>query len=115
MRDVRKDTKEFMMKPLVFNKPHFNKGINLAVRRGHKWHGLSGQCVELEDTDGNNYGTALITATQLRRFDEIDELELSLEHDPECRKWVNLLDAMIQNYEEFSQQETVTLIWFDPN
>lgn len=101
------------MKTLKFQYPVYPLWINLTVRRGTKHAGLSGKVI-LEDADGlcpRQFGQ--ITDVKVKRFKDITQEELNFEHDIECRTYEGLLKRMKELYNNFGEEEIVTLIFFE--
>jgi hypothetical protein len=91
---------------LQFNNPVFTPNeINVTVRRGIKWSG----------TRGNVSATGksvCITDTKIIRFVDINQLDMSKEHDPDCREYGKLLEVMEKTYAGFDEKEIVTVVYF---
>lgn len=100
-----------MSKALKFSNPIFQRGVNLTVRKGLKWAGKLGKvCL----CDANNviheYGKIIITTT--RHFNELEERDLHLEHDPKCQTIEGLAKVMREVYPDFQEDDIVTLVYF---
>ena len=100
----------------VFTKEHwinfdakkFRKGLNLTVRRGVKHsHLRAGDLIYSDDR-----GSAIVHCVKIKRFKDINLDEIKLEHDPKLRKGPALGHAMKTYYQNFDQDEIVTLIFF---
>jgi hypothetical protein len=106
------------LSPIQAKSPH-PSGILLTVRRTTEWAGQV-QCdevVDLVETGKGKFGEAIIHScltTLFRRLKPQESTTLQLEHDPECRKYDGLLAAMIRAYPGFAENETVTLVFYQP-
>lgn len=98
-----------MIKNLLFSNPTFNDGINLTVRKGHKWH-----CERQAHLDlGGKMSVFLpIMHTRLAVFDELTDADLVHEHDPICRTKEGLFGVLQEVYPGFLETDEVTLIHF---
>lgn len=104
------------MKILVFDNPEFNEGLNLTVRRGTRWANEVGTTILIKDLYDNVIGEATIMAVSVKRFVDLTDDDLELEHDPNDRTVLGLAQTMQQIYRRFnpdSPDELVTLIFFE--
>lgn len=106
---------------LEFQNPQLSAGqANVTVRRGTKWADrvTSGDTVNLMDVSVSPavlIGTAVIESTVARTLRSMSDADLALEHDPACRTVAGLLAVLRQVYgEDFSEDETVTVVTFHP-
>jgi hypothetical protein len=99
---------------LLFTTCKFRNGTNLSVRRGVQWASkiTVGDNVWLQSREGGEQRKALVTGLKLKRFRDIREQELSVEHDPQCRTWSDLFATMKKLYDDFDEMEIVTMIYF---
>lgn len=86
--------KQARKKKLKFSNPVFHKGLNLTVRRGTKW------------------ASEEFERVIVKRFCDIEPSEIKCEHDPKCRTKQGLLKELKRVYENFSEKEIVTLVYF---
>jgi hypothetical protein len=104
--------------PVQAKSPH-PSGILLTVRRTTKWAGQV-QCdeiVDLAETGKAAFGTAKIHSCVTTIFERLkfqESTTLQLEHDPACRNYAGLLAAMQLAYPDFAENETVTLVFYQP-
>jgi hypothetical protein len=96
------------MKQLKFSNPVFHEGENITVRRGTQWSGITGMVSINDDLSAN------IIYTQCFVFRDIDEDDIALEHDPDCRRWEGLHNELRRLYPGFSVNEIVTIVHFIP-
>lgn len=92
---------------LEFQKPVFNDGKNISVRRGVKWSGAKG-IVPINDSL-----QAEILFTQTFVFFSLLNSDLENEHDPACRTYNGLLKEMDRVYPGFDEREIVTIVHFN--
>lgn len=100
---------------MCFNKFVFKPGLNITVRRGIKWSGLSG-LISVKQTDVSvEYGMigGIIKSTHIMRFCDIPKTWLHIEHDPDCRTRAGLLRGMRETYDDFIEEEIVTVVTFE--
>lgn len=108
-----------MIPIMEFSKFIFFDGLNITVRRGNKWDVFREpktgvlKSVDPIDPDIETYCTFL--ASVVLRFDEIPSALLKLEHDPDCRTWVDLIHEMEKIYVDFDKNEDVTIVFFRPD
>jgi len=95
------------MKELKFRDPVFIAGRNLTVRRGVKWDSER----EAKIDRGIDLFTFQIT-TVVMRFADLNDTDLSDEHDEKCRTVDGLFEVMCQLYPGFDIREIVTLVSF---
>ncbi|MDD1672228.1 MAG: hypothetical protein LUO82_04440 [Methanomicrobiales archaeon] len=102
---------------LLFTTYQFRNGTNLTVRRGIQWASkiTVGDTIWLQGREGGKRQKALVTGLKLKRFRDIREQELSVEHDPQCRSWNDLVATMKKLYADFDELEIVTMIYFTTN
>ena len=95
---------------LSFSAPVFNRGRNMTVRRGRKWHAVAEVRLQL----GNgSLSPPMKLHTELKQFSTLTEADLRFEHDPTCRTVGGLLLVLQRLYPGFSAEEEVTLCHFD--
>jgi len=99
------------MDELKFQNPIFS-WMNITVRRGVRQ--LNGT-VKLMDPRGypRFLGYGFVLKYKIKRFKDIEDKDLELEHDPKCRTYVGLLETMREVYDDFDVNEIVTLIQFE--
>lgn len=97
------------IKLLKFSNPVFNDGINVTVRHGTKWLGVSSAVIDL----GGNFTTSP-TALHTRSiaFNKLTDADVANEHDPSCRTVAGLAAEMKMVYPEFIETDIVTLATF---
>jgi hypothetical protein len=98
---------------LRFDRPVFRAGINVTVRRGTKWADLAKKGpVEFLDNQTNRViGKSTLQAVVMK-FADLHDSDLVNEHDPACRNYYGLLNAMRDVYPDFSERELVTIVSF---
>lgn len=96
------------MKELKFNNPVFHSGVNVTVRRGLKW--IFEDCAIVSDQNAA-LNHQPFKFSDLKNFPEF----LLKEHDPECRTYEGLLKIMKETYNNFDENEAVTVVWFTIN
>jgi hypothetical protein len=101
------------MRDLYFVNPTFDKKtLNLTVRRGEKWKDYQGE-VKIKETGTNNeVGTGKVVYSENIPFNELTDKDLILEHDEDCRTKSGLFDVMSEIYDGFSENESVSLLYF---
>jgi hypothetical protein len=101
---------------LLFTTFKFTTGTNLTVRRGIAWASklAVGDSIWLKAREGEECRRAVVTGLKVKRFRDIRERELSIEHDPQCRRWNDLFLTLSKLYDDFDETEIVTLIYFAP-
>jgi hypothetical protein len=88
------------------------------VRRGNKWSGYHGDVIMKTPAIGaftvcKSPIIGRIVYTKEVKFMDIRAIDIDIEHDPECRTYSGLLNAMKLVYgEDFDPLETVTVIYF---
>jgi hypothetical protein len=99
---------------LLFTTYKFRSGTNLTVRRGIQLASkmTMGDTFWLQSREGGEQRKALVTGLKVKRFRDIREQDLSVEHDPQCRSWNDLFATMKKLYDDFDEMEIVTLIYF---
>ena len=111
------------MEQLKFSTAVFERGLNVTVRLGDKWHKFleenseDGKPVEVElaTSEGNVIGKGAIEATEELPFHHIAFLDtvLSLEHDTNCRNMSDLYNALKRVYgDSFTANSNMTLVFF---
>ncbi len=102
------------MLKLAFSNPVFDENtLNLTVRYGAKWLGQDGKKVEVCDPEKKEiYGIAEIENTEIIRFIDIRAIDIGLDHDPECRTYINLWNTMKRIYPSMNEHSWVTLVFF---
>jgi len=108
---------------LLFKNPVFKDGVNFTVRRGIKWaleepfeYGFPIVDTENQiDSDGKTIiiGFAQNPIVKIFRFSDLIEKNLENEHDPQCRNYYGLLNVMKNTYDDFSENEIITIIEFN--
>ena len=99
---------------LLFTTYKFRSGTNLSVRRGIRWASRldTGDTIMVQPREGGEQQKALVTGLKVKRFRDIREQELSVEHDPQCHTWNGLFSTMKKLYDDFDETEIVTMIFF---
>lgn len=99
---------------LLFTTYKFRDEINLSVRRGTQMASklTVGDTIWLQSREGGEQRRALVTGVKVKRFRDIREQELAVEHDPQCRSWNALFATMKKLYDDFDEMEIVTMIYF---
>lgn len=100
---------------------HFYNGVFeqgkrlLTVRQGHKWHNMlsKNQMFTIVDMDGSAPIRAKSLGTEVRYFNLIDEDELKISANPECRTKKGLTHNMKITYMDFSEREDVSMVYFE--
>jgi len=103
---------------LVFDNPHFLKGLNATVRSGQKWKNElnPGDTLLLVDRVGTFYNNARVLSTEIfdiRKFPAQVEYLLNWGHDPKCRTLEGLYETLNKIYEHWGPTVTVILFWID--
>lgn len=98
------------MPKLYFENPEFHPGVNLTVRRGTKWN--TEKKAILADLAGKEYGEVVLDS-RVFRFCDLNESDLALEHDANCRTGHGLFKVMKKLYPSFDVRELVTLVTFE--
>ena len=98
----------------LFTTYSFREGTNLSVRRGIQPASkiAVGDTIWLQSRDGGEQQKAIVTGLKVKRFRDIREQELSVEHDPQCRSWNELFATMKKLFDDFDETEIVTMIYF---
>jgi hypothetical protein len=101
---------------LLFTTFKFRNGTNLSVRRGIQYASklATGDTIWLRSREGGDQRKALVTGLKVKRFRDIREQDLAVEHDPQCRTWNDLFDTLKKLYDDFDEREIVTMIYFTP-
>jgi hypothetical protein len=99
---------------LLFTTYKFRNETNLTVRRGPQWASKMdvGDTIWLQSREGGEQRKALVTGLKVKRFRDIREQDLSVEHDPQCRSWNDLFATMKKLFDDFDEMEIVTMIYF---
>ena len=99
---------------LLFTTYKFRDETNLTVRRGIQLASklTMGDTIWLQSREGGEQRRALVTGLKVKRFRDIREQDLSVEHDPQCRSWNDLFATMKKLYDDFDEMEIVTMIYF---
>jgi hypothetical protein len=100
------------MEMIRFEEPVFREGINLTVRRGIK-HATKEGKFYIGDVDGEALGVGRVRQVKVMKFEDVKGEDLSLEHDPECRDYDGLIEAIRCVYDDFDVYEIVTLVFFE--
>lgn len=103
---------------MLFQNPVFNKGLNVTVRNGSKWMKveigdtllIKGVSEESSATEIDQIGTLAGKALLPMRF--VPDVFLIYEHDPYCRTRDGLLAEMKKVYQDFSENNIVTVLLF---
>ena len=107
-----------MQHEILFQRPVFNKGLNVTVRNGDKWMKAEiGDTLLLKGTreDGDAIDTGkigTIVAKALLPADMVPDAFLLYEHDPYCRTQAELLSELERVYPGFSSDNLVTVLLF---
>lgn len=96
---------DIQLPKLRFLNPVHNKGINMTVRKGNKWLGVTKADVE-------GLGERKIITFAIP-FNEIRDYMLQFEHDPSCRKVSGLYNVMLEAYPGFEYTDHVTLVFYN--
>jgi hypothetical protein len=104
------------MHTMEFLNPTFVNGLNLTVRLGDKWKkanpGDSLLLVKTGEADGRPGFVEDVIITRFSTLERYSEL-IKLNHDPECRTVMGLINAMKKSYgEQFSLDAQVALVLF---
>ncbi len=101
---------------LLFTTYKFRTGTNLSIRRGPQWASKIdvGDTIWLQSREGGEQRKALVTGIKVKRFRDIREQDLALEHDPQCRTWNGLSTTMKKLFDDFDETEIVTMVYFMP-
>jgi hypothetical protein len=96
---------------LLFTTFKFRSGTNLSVRRGIQLASklTVGDSIWLRSREGGEQRKALVTGLKVKRFRDIREQELSVEHDPQCRSWNDLFATMKKLFDDFDEAEIITM------
>jgi hypothetical protein len=99
---------------LLFTTYKFRSGTNLTIRRGPQWASKMavGDTIWLQSREGGEQRKVLVTGLKVKRFRDIREQDLSVEHDPQCRSWNDLFATMKKLFDDFDEMEIVTMIYF---
>jgi hypothetical protein len=101
---------------LLFTTYKFRSGTNLSIRRGIQWASklTVGDTIWLQSREGGEQRKALVTGLKVKRFRDIREQDLSVEHDPQCHSWNGLFSTMKKLFDDFDETEIVSMIYFAP-
>lgn len=94
----------------------FEKGKKLlSVRKGCKWHNIlaKNKIFTIVDMDGSAPIKAKSLGTEVRLFSAIEEGELKIAANPECRTKKGLAHNMKITYMDFSEKEDVSMVYFE--
>jgi len=99
---------------LLFTTFSFREGTNLSVRRGIQQTSKMavGDTIWLQSRDGSEQQKAIVTGLKVKRFRDIKEQELAVEHDPQCRSWNDLFATLKKLYDDFDETEIVSMVFF---
>jgi hypothetical protein len=99
---------------LLFTTYKFREGTNLSVRRGIQLASklTTGDAIRLQSREGGEQRKAVVTGLKVKRFRDIREQDLAVEHDPQCRSWNDLFATMKKLYDDFDEMEIVTMVYF---
>lgn len=99
---------------LLFTTYKFRSGTNLTVRRGIQLASKMtvGDTFWLQSREGGEQRKALVSGLKVKRFRDIRQQDVSVEHDPQCRSYNDLLATMKKLYDDFDETEIVTMIYF---
>ena len=101
------------MKDLYFVNPVFEtKTLNLTVRKGNKWNNYIGDVKIKKTNTDEEIRTAKIVHTETIKFNELRDLDLKLEHDPKCRTRKGLFNELKNVYNDFNENDIITLVYF---
>jgi len=115
MYDEKSNIKE---RKILFGDFVFRKGINVTVRKGLKWHGVSGAFTARPTRKEScrarsKEAEIVILETAIYRFRDLKAKVIDLEHDRRARTYSGLLKGMREAYgEDFSENEYVTVVFF---
>ena len=85
----------------------------MTCRRGVKRALISdGEKINLYDLEGETVEVAEVVETKVMRFQDVEQEDLTLNHDPACRDFDGLLMEMQDCYNDFDLYEIVTLVYF---
>lgn len=104
------------MRKILFNDFEFSDGVNTTVRRGLKL--LSpGDLFYVSNTSNvfDENAMQLVAASMgciVMAFKEIPEAIISLQHSENTRTRTGLLKVLKECYEDFTENEIVTIIFF---
>jgi hypothetical protein len=99
---------------MYFKNAVFTMGkINCTTRRGTQWNS-PGAFIEIYETGSKNkLYDGKIVSTVKKPFNEIIDEDIVCEHDPDCRTYDGLLNAMKIAYgDDFDENCIVTLVYF---
>ena len=96
---------------LKFKKFRFNHGINLTVRRGIKQY--DGFIRLVDTTTKRKMLNIPVIDVKYKRFSDITNDDIKVEHDPVCRTTNGLLKTMKKFYPTFDELEVCTLVYFE--
>lgn len=102
--------------PLYFLNPVYAPGLNVTVRRGHKWWDMvkPGDLVFVRETGKpKTLVSGVVIGAYPTTCEEIPEEVLEKEHDPDCRNLGGLLEAMHRAYGDFEDDDEVSVLVFD--
>lgn len=85
----------------------------MTCRRGVK-HALlgEGEKINLYDLEGEAVEVATVEEIKVMRFQDVEQEDLTINHDPDCRDFDGLLMEMQECYDDFDLYEIVTLVYF---
>ena len=87
-----------------------------TVRRGTKWSGREGYLMIGKTPKAGEellpLARGVILHTQVFKFSDLPISTYENEHDPSCREYPGLLDAMCRAYQDFDANEVVTVVTF---
>jgi hypothetical protein len=95
---------------LEFKNHVFKEGINVTVRRGLKWANEKMAQIQLDE---NNVTRPIMIKTSVVKFQDLLDVDLQNEHDPECRTVIGLQKIMANIYQGFDPREIVTIVEWD--
>ena len=114
-----KEKSSIEKREILFGDFVFRKGINVTVRKGLKWYGVSGTFTarptkrELLIGEDKREAEIVILETAIYRFRDLKAKVIDLEHDRRARTYSGLLKGMREAYgEDFSENEYVTVVFF---
>jgi len=101
---------------LDFVNPEFHEGTNLTVRLGRKWASRNGALVNIAWDRGDSrliFPVDVQILSTLRKFSDLDDINLRLEHDPKCTTVDGLREELSVHYPLFDPETSyVSLVFF---
>ena len=113
-----KEKSSIEKREILFGDFVFRKGINVTVRKGTKWYGVSGTFTARPTRKEScrarsKEAEIVISQTAIHLFRSLPAKVIDLEHDRRARTYSGLLKGMREAYgEDFSESEYVTVVFF---